>query len=70
VRDGVSEEFFTRLAHEAHPVDLMCLYLLHGPVDRIPGLWAYRETLTFEHLSRHVSAAHRSSHGDAHTFSI
>ncbi|WP_308404385.1 hypothetical protein [Streptomyces sp. ATCC 21386] len=70
VRDGFSEGFFTRLAHEAHPVDLMCLYLLHGSVDRIPGLCADRETLTFEHLSRRVPAAHRSSHGDAHTFSI
>ncbi|WEH13252.1 hypothetical protein [Streptomyces sp. VNUA24] len=70
MRDGFSEGFLTRLAHESHPVDLMCLYLLHGSLERIPGLPAERETLSFAHLSRYVRAAHRSVSGDAHTFSL
>jgi hypothetical protein len=72
VRDGFSEGFFTRLAHEAHPVDLMCRYLRHGSLDRIPGLLADRETLSFAHLDRKVRAADRAGDesGDAHTFSL
>ncbi|MEH0652964.1 hypothetical protein QA995_26690 [Streptomyces scabiei] len=53
----------------------MCLYLLHGSLERIPGLPVDRETLSLQHLSRHVRAAprraaHRSSSGDAHTSSL
>ncbi|MDX2909281.1 hypothetical protein [Streptomyces griseiscabiei] len=70
MRDGFTDGFFTRLAHDAHPVDLMCLYLLHGSVERIPGLLVDRETLSFEYLSQHVRTANRSGHGDAHTFSL
>ncbi|MFF7281100.1 hypothetical protein [Streptomyces griseorubiginosus] len=46
MRDGFSDGFFTRTAHDTHPVDLMCLYLLHGSVERIPGLLVDRETLS------------------------
>ncbi|MEU5195149.1 hypothetical protein AB0G86_14000 [Streptomyces scabiei] len=60
VRDGISDGFLTRPAHDSHPVDLMCLYLLHGSLERIPGLPADRETLSFEQLSSHVRAEHRS----------
>ncbi|MGV9313241.1 hypothetical protein ACWDR0_13750 [Streptomyces sp. NPDC003691] len=70
MRDGFSDGFFTRMAHDTHPVDLMCLYLLHGSVERIPGLPAGRETLSFGYLSRHVRAADRWSHDDADTFSL
>ncbi|GAA2748888.1 hypothetical protein GCM10010440_51040 [Kitasatospora cinereorecta] len=70
MRDGYSDGFLTRLARDTHPVDLMCLYLLHGSVERIPGLPADRETLSFEHLSRHVADADRAGHGDADTFSL
>ncbi|MFE3203462.1 hypothetical protein [Embleya sp. NPDC059237] len=70
LRDGFSDGFFTRAAHETHPVDLMCLYLLHGSLDRIPGLLVDRETLSFEHLSRRVRAVSRSSHDDADMFSL
>ncbi|MFD5437998.1 hypothetical protein ACFWJ4_38335 [Kitasatospora sp. NPDC127067] len=51
-------------------MDLMCLYLLHGSVERIPGLLVDRETLSFEYLSRHVRAENRSGHGDADLFSL
>ncbi|MEU1553776.1 hypothetical protein ABZ517_13795 [Streptomyces scabiei] len=60
MRDGISDGFLTRPAHDSHPVDLMCLYLLHGSLERIPGLPADRETLSFEQLSSHVRAEHRS----------
>lgn len=70
VRDGFSEGFFTRMAHDTHPVDLMCLYLLHGSVERIPGLLADPETLSFRHLSQHVRAVGRWNHDDADTFSL
>ncbi|MEU1283462.1 hypothetical protein [Kitasatospora sp. NPDC005856] len=70
MRDGFSDGFLTRLARETHPVDLMCLYLLHGSVERIPGLLVDRETLSFEHLSRHARAEGRSSYGDADMFSL
>ncbi|MFE7530248.1 hypothetical protein ACFU7Y_31700 [Kitasatospora sp. NPDC057542] len=65
-----SDGFFTRLAHDTHPVDLMCLYLLHGSVERIPGLLVDRETLSFKHLSQHVRTVNRSSYDDADTFSL
>ncbi|MER7770538.1 hypothetical protein [Kitasatospora sp. NPDC096140] len=48
----------------------MCLYLVHGSVERIPGLLADPETLSFEYLSRHVPAESRAGHGDADTFSL
>ncbi|MFF7455472.1 hypothetical protein [Kitasatospora sp. NPDC008115] len=70
MRDGFSDGFFTRLARDTHPVDLMCRYLLHGSVERIPGLAADRETLSFDHLSRRVRPEHRSRHDDADTFSL
>jgi hypothetical protein len=70
VRDGFSDGFFTRMAHDAHPVDLMCLYLLHGSVERIPGLLADQETLSFKHLSQQVRAVDRWTYGDADTFSL
>ncbi|MFE2107473.1 hypothetical protein ACFXAF_16580 [Kitasatospora sp. NPDC059463] len=70
MRDGFSDGFLTRLAHDTHPVDLMCRYLLHGSVERIPGLAAGPEALSFEHLSRRVRAENRSSHDDADTFSL
>lgn len=70
MRDGFSDGFFTRMAHDTHPVDLMCLYLLHGSVERIPGLSVDRETLSFRHLSRHVRDADRWNHDDADTFSL
>ncbi|MGW6913883.1 hypothetical protein ACWGB8_08700 [Kitasatospora sp. NPDC054939] len=70
VRDGFTEGFFTRMAHDTHPVDLMCRYLLHGSVDRIPGLLVDRETLSFEHLRAHVRDADRWNHDDADTFSL
>ncbi|MFE6868882.1 hypothetical protein ACFVFS_20270 [Kitasatospora sp. NPDC057692] len=70
VRDSFSDGFFTRLAHDAHPVDLMRLYLLHGSVERIPGLPVDPEALSFDHLSRHVRPEHRSGHDDADMFSL
>ncbi|MER7584519.1 hypothetical protein [Kitasatospora sp. NPDC097691] len=70
MRDSFSDGFFTRLAHDTHPVDLMCLYLQHGSVERIPGLPADRDTLSFEHLSQHVRPENRSHHDDADTFSL
>lgn len=70
MRDSFSDGFLTRLAHDTHPVDLMCLYLLHGSVERIPGLSADPETLSFRHLSRHVRAEDRFGYGDAETFSL
>ncbi|MFF2747169.1 hypothetical protein ACFVVA_16680 [Kitasatospora sp. NPDC058048] len=70
LRDSFSDGFLTRLAHDRHLVDLMCLYLLHGSVERIPGLLVDRETLSFEYLSRHVRTESRSSHGDADLFSL
>ncbi|MFI5531256.1 hypothetical protein ACIA8O_22270 [Kitasatospora sp. NPDC051853] len=70
MRDAFSDGLFTRLAREAHPVDLMCLYLLHGSADRIPGLMAGQGALSFEHLSRHVRPAHHWRHEDADTFSL
>ncbi|MFJ4095710.1 hypothetical protein ACIPYS_29315 [Kitasatospora sp. NPDC089913] len=70
MRDSFSDGFLAGPAHEAHPVDLMCLYLLHGSVDRIPGLPADREALSFDHLSRHVRPEHRARHDDAETFSL
>ncbi|MER7705879.1 hypothetical protein ABTX81_23665 [Kitasatospora sp. NPDC097605] len=48
----------------------MCRYLLHGSVERIPGLYVDQETLSFEHLSRHVRPENRSSYDDADTFSL
>ncbi|MFJ9611571.1 hypothetical protein ACIRS1_35075 [Kitasatospora sp. NPDC101176] len=48
----------------------MCLYLLHGSVERIPGLLVDREALSFEHLSRRVRTEDRSGYGDADTFSL
>lgn len=70
MRDSFSDGFFTRMAHDTHPVDLMCLYLLHGSVERIPGLLADRETLSFKNLlSRHVRA-NRWNYEDADTFSL
>lgn len=48
----------------------MCLYLLHGSVERIPGLLADRDTLSFKHLSQRVRAVDRWSYGDADTFSL
>ncbi|MEU1184917.1 hypothetical protein ABZ464_46345 [Streptomyces sp. NPDC005820] len=70
MRDSFSDGFFTRLAHDTHPVDLMCLYLLHGSVEGIPGLLMDRETLSFEYLSKHVGAVGRWHHDDADTFSL
>ncbi|MCH5670637.1 hypothetical protein [Streptomyces gilvus] len=70
VRDGFSDGFFTRMAHDTHPVDLMCLYLLHGSVERIPGLLVGRETLSFKHLSQRVRAVDRWTYDDADTFSL
>ncbi|MEV6522914.1 hypothetical protein AB0M43_13280 [Longispora sp. NPDC051575] len=70
MRDGFSEGFFTRRAHEKHPVDLMCAYLLHGSVERIPGLLAAPETLSYGYLNRHVDARNRASSGDADMFSL
>ncbi|MEU6238808.1 hypothetical protein [Kitasatospora sp. NPDC047058] len=58
------------MAHDTHPVDLMCLYLLHGSVERIPGLLADRKTLSFDYLSEHVRDADRWNHDDADTFSL
>lgn len=66
MRDG----FFTRTARQAHPVDLMCRYLLHGSVERVPGLLVDPLALSFEHLSGHVRARDHWSHGDADTFSL
>ncbi|MFB6891581.1 hypothetical protein ACFCX4_20005 [Kitasatospora sp. NPDC056327] len=48
----------------------MCRYLVHGSVERIPGLLAGPETLSFDHLSRHVRAEHRAGHDDADVFSL
>ncbi|MEV7775025.1 hypothetical protein [Kitasatospora sp. NPDC086791] len=50
----------------------MCLYLLHGSVERIPGLLADPEVLSFEHLSRHVPVGRRAGYepDDAHRFSL
>ncbi|MFF8770644.1 hypothetical protein [Kitasatospora sp. NPDC015120] len=70
MRDCFSDGLLTRLAHDTHPVDLMCLYLLHGSVERIPGLLPGPEALSFGHLSRHVRAENRSSRDDADTFSL
>ncbi len=70
MRDSFSDGFLTRPARETHPVDLMCRYLLHGSVARIPGLWVDREVLSPEHLRRHVRAENRSCYGDAETFSL
>ncbi|MFD8320884.1 hypothetical protein [Kitasatospora purpeofusca] len=70
VRDSFSEGLFTRTARDTHPVDLMCLYLLHGSTDRIPGLLVDRGALSFEHLSERVRDADRWNHGDADTFSL
>ncbi|MEV0192697.1 hypothetical protein AB0I39_29725 [Kitasatospora purpeofusca] len=70
MRDSFSDGFLSRLAHEAHPMDLMCRYLLHGSVERIPGLPADREALSFEHLSRNVRPENRSRYDDADTFSL
>lgn len=61
---------FTRMAHDTHPVDLMCLYLLHGSVERIPGLLVDREALSFGHLSQQVRAADHWTYDDADTFSL
>ncbi|MDX2606266.1 hypothetical protein PV379_29200 [Streptomyces caniscabiei] len=58
------------MAHETHPVDLMCLYLLHGSVEQIPGLLVGRETLSFEHLSQQVRAANHWTYDDVDTFSL
>ncbi|WP_198320497.1 hypothetical protein [Actinosynnema pretiosum] len=66
MRDG----FFTRAARQAHPVDLMCRYLLHGSVERVPDLLVDPLALSFEHLSGHVRARDHWSHGDADTFSL
>lgn len=70
MRDGFSDGFFTWTARDTHPVDLMCLYLLHGSVERIPGLLADREALSFRHLSRHVRSPRHWSYDDADTFSL
>ncbi|MFJ6985623.1 MULTISPECIES: hypothetical protein [unclassified Streptomyces] len=70
MRDGVSDGFFTRAAHDTHPVDLMSLYLLHGSAAAIPGLPADPDALSFTHLDRLVRAVDRSRHGDADTFSL
>ncbi|GLZ78383.1 hypothetical protein Afil01_31900 [Actinorhabdospora filicis] len=64
------EGFFTAMARETHPVDLMCLYLLHGSLQEIPGLLADPETLSFEHLDHRVGDANRWRHDDAETFSL
>ncbi|MER6559589.1 hypothetical protein ABT300_18015 [Streptomyces sp. NPDC001027] len=48
----------------------MCLYLLHGSVERIPGLLVDSRTLSFEHLSRRVRAVDRWSLDDSDTFSL
>ncbi|MFF5965109.1 hypothetical protein ACFY64_15490 [Streptomyces collinus] len=58
------------MAHDTHPVDLMCLYLLYGSVERIPCLLVDRETLSFKHLSRQVRAADHWKYDDADTFSL
>ncbi|MEU0100027.1 hypothetical protein [Streptomyces sp. NPDC006267] len=58
------------MAHDTHPVDLMCLYLLHGSVERIPGLLADREASSFGHLSERVRVADRWNHDTADTFSL
>ncbi|MEU6223531.1 hypothetical protein [Streptomyces sp. NPDC047042] len=58
------------MAHDTHPVDLMCLYLLHGSVERIPGLLVDREALSFRHLSQRVRAADHWKYDDADTFSL
>ncbi|MFB7475166.1 hypothetical protein [Kitasatospora sp. NPDC056184] len=48
----------------------MCLYLLHGSVERIPGLLADPEALSFRHLSRHVRPEDRAGHDDADMFAL
>ncbi|MER7700165.1 MULTISPECIES: hypothetical protein [unclassified Streptomyces] len=70
MRGSFSDGLFTRMAHDTHPVDLMCLYLLHGSVERIPGLSADRETLSFGHLSEQVRDADHWNHDTADTFSL
>lgn len=70
MRDDLSGGVFTRMARDTHPVDLMCLYLLHGSVERIPGLLAAPGTLSCERLKRQVPAGSRWSHDDADTFSL
>ncbi|MER5747969.1 hypothetical protein ABT097_32440 [Streptomyces sp. NPDC002225] len=58
------------MARDTHPVDLMCLYLLHGSVERIPGLLVDQEMLSFRYLSQHVRDWDRSTCGDADMFSL
>ncbi|WP_416970695.1 hypothetical protein [Streptomyces sp. 4F14] len=70
MRGDLSGGVFTRMARDTHPVDLMCLYLLHGSVERIPGLLAAPGPLSLEHLRRQVPAGSRWSHDDADTFSL
>ncbi|GAA3014626.1 hypothetical protein GCM10020229_27300 [Kitasatospora albolonga] len=70
MRDAFSDGLLGRPAHETHPVDLMCLYLLHGSADRIPGLTAGQGGLSYEHLLRHVRPEHHWRHEDADTFSL
>ncbi|MFJ8043667.1 hypothetical protein ACIRBX_24515 [Kitasatospora sp. NPDC096147] len=70
MRDGFTEGFFSSLVHRIHPIDLMGRYLRHGSAERIPGLAARPETLTFAHLDEHVRPADRARHDDADTFSL
>jgi hypothetical protein len=70
VRDSFSDGFFTRMAHETHPVDLMCLYLLHGSAGQIPDLLADREALSFGRLCERGRDAGHWTSGDADMSSL
>ncbi|MFF2013920.1 hypothetical protein ACFVWY_33320 [Streptomyces sp. NPDC058195] len=48
----------------------MCLYLLHGSVEHVPGLLADREFLSFAYLTRQHVRASRWNHDDTDTFSL
>jgi hypothetical protein len=69
VRDSFSDGFFTRMARDTHPVDLMCLYLLHGSAGQVPGLLPDQETVSFGHLSQH-RGVDRWTSADTDQFSL
>ncbi|MFI2026303.1 hypothetical protein [Streptomyces buecherae] len=56
------------MAHDTHPVDLMCLYLLHGSVAQIPGLLV--DPLSCARLRQRVPDRDRWTHHDTDTFSL
>ncbi|MFJ5231061.1 hypothetical protein ACIQBJ_14345 [Kitasatospora sp. NPDC088391] len=70
MRDSFSDGFFAPEVRETHPVELMCRYLWHGSVERMPGLPAHPEALSFEYLARHVRAGDRARYDDADAFSL